>query len=460
MRKTLEAPFDGVNSMSSKPLHRRAAFAALALVAFASPQALAQAYQQLHFNLPERIGSIAWDASSDAGRTRYSFHVPEEAFDLRVAMTNASLAGNASLVVRHGDGTVVCTGRQVAGEVICERYEQLKAGMHYIDLVTGAGQEERVDVAFVPVLEFVAEMPEGRPFQFANLVAFHDSFNAPTCLESRHAQVVEGAPLAEAACLPMGNQQQWKFEALGGGDFAIRNLHNASCLATESESTEIGARVVESRCDGRASQVWRILGAGGYTYHTKLANMHAGRCLDFRDGTAKLVHCGDDAPHAPLWFLRDDDDRGKHVQPKSGGMFPVVRGGLCMSDDGRWVALGDCANAATSRYEVGPSYFAGTGDPGDGQFMIGSVDNPYWQQCVTVTDWGDGYRYASMTECDAADSRQRWTLAADANDWQFRNVGTGECLNAQYGTAHAGTRLITWPCAPGSDNARWRYVGK
>lgn len=411
--------------------------------------ASAQTHQPLIFFFDESLTVKAHDVSSDTGNTHYYFDVPAEAFDLRVSLTNAGGAAGASVVVHRDSptGERVCTGEQVGDEVVCARMEPLIAGRYFVDATTGAGRSGLLTAAVVPMLETVTSLPT-RPVQLAHRTAYYNT-DAPTCLETRAA----GATMSESPCMPVGNQQQWRFESIGNDNVRIRNANSQRCLAPEGAI--LGARVVESACDGRASQAWHLLGAAGDTHYVLIANQEAGRCLDFSDNEAKLVHCGNDAPNVPAWTLRRDEKRIK-AQPVEGGWLSVARGGLCMRDDDRWASLGDCADETNARYLFAPAYYMGPGEPGDGRYVIASaVDDP--SLCVSTLDWPDGHRYAAMAPC-SDDVSQVWTLVADGADWQFRNERTGQCLNAKDGQGSPGTRLITWACAPSSDNARWRYL--
>lgn len=438
------------------------ACALLAACCIVSPHASASSqppappeWQPLYFSHEDSNTALAHDVSSETGNTRYYFDVPNENVSaLHVSLTDAGGVAGTSFVLYRGTpgGTVACNG-VLSGDAKKCGLVAPTPGRYYIEAATAPAHAELLAVSFVREMKHI-QVPVLRPFQLAARTDFYTE-DTPHCLESRHSQAVESKPIAEALCLPMGGPQQWQFEAVGHMKYRIRNIASGVCLSTENEGTAVGTRVVEAGCNSRASQTWLVYGSGGFRQYALLFNEHSGECLDFQGGEARIGNCNRVGGSHAAWAVRDEEDRMKSF-PLTGGALEVLRGLRCASNDVRWVMLDTCGPPNT-RYLFAPTHYFGGGQEGDGQFVIAEANGDD-SRCMTVIDHPDGYRYANMADCDTTDVGQRWSLVADVAHWQLRNARTGQCLNAKGGASEKGTLLITWACAPSSDNARWRYL--
>jgi hypothetical protein len=436
-----------------------AVFAACCIVSTrasaASPLPPPPEWHQLYFSHEDSNTALAHDVSSETGNTKYYFDLPQHIASLHVSLTDAGGVAGTSFVMRHGSptGKVVCQGVQSGDAKKCGLVGPREAGRYFIEATTAPAHAELLAVSYVlPFVDF--EVPEGRPFSLAARTAFH-SEDTPHCLESRNPQSVQGKPIAEALCLPMGGPQQWMFEYAGYMRSRIRNVASGLCLGTENQGTAIGTRVVELACIHHSTQIWHVSGSGGFRQYARLYNEAADECLEFQGGEARIGECYRAGGNHAAWAIRGEEERMKSF-PLTGGVLEVLRGLRCASNDVRWVMLDTCGPPNT-RYLFAPTHYFGGGQEGDGQFVIAEANGDD-SRCMTVIDHPDGFRYANMADCDTTDLGQRWSLVADVAHWQLRNARTGQCLNAKGGASEKGTLLITWACAPSSDNARWRYL--
>ena len=271
--------------------------------------------------------------------------------------------------------------------------------------------------------------------------------NPVQCLHESQSQT----PVQTAGCTAVGNHQAWQFKWRGNREFEIRNLRTGGCLDVEGASTYRGARVIDWPCHGGANQRWQVLGRSDYAEdHVLLRSVHGGLCAETENGELRMRDCHVEAGGVPVFRMVYHVDRW--ARQGEGIPMRVVRGGRCAGHDGSRVFLADCGAPNTRFYHY-------SADQVLGSFHLAT--SPRFQQCMTVERASDGYDYAVMRACSWSNednSPQHWTLEESGNAWQYRNRASGLCLNAQWGQAHAGTRLIAWPCAPASDNARWWYA--
>jgi hypothetical protein len=268
-----------------------------------------------------------------------------------------------------------------------------------------------------------------------------------TCLHSERAH----ASVATATCTVVGAQQTWMFRRTAIPlMFEIYNLRTGGCLDVEGANRSRGALVLDWPCHGGLQQRWRVLARGEYERsHVLLQSVHSGLCIESENGALRMRDCYAEQGGVPVFSLLYSIQRVARQSP-NGSPIQVVRGGLCMGQDGTRTFLAGC-HAAGTRFWFEPENLV------DSTFRLAT--SKALDQCVVVERAVDGYDYAVMRSCSDARARKDfWRLDASGNAWQYRHMPTGRCLNAQFGMAHAGTRLIVWPCAPASDNARWYYA--
>ena len=267
------------------------------------------------------------------------------------------------------------------------------------------------------------------------------------CLHSRDPQV----GVASTTCMVVGAQQHWMFRNTAIPlTYEIYNVRTGGCLDVEGASRARGALVLDWPCHGGLNQRWRVLARGEYERsHVLLQSVHSGLCIEAENGALRMRDCYAEQGGVPVFSLLYQAQREARQSPNA-SPIQVVRGGLCMGHDGTRTFLSGC-QAAGTRFWFAPLSLV------DGTFPLAT--SKALNQCVVVERAADGYDYAVMRSCNDAWARKEfWRLDASGNAWQYRHIPTGRCLNAQFGTAHAGTRLIVWPCAPASDNARWYYA--
>lgn len=268
-----------------------------------------------------------------------------------------------------------------------------------------------------------------------------------TCLHESQSKT----PVQATGCTAVGNHQTWQFMWRGNRQFEIRNVRTGGCLDIEGASTWRGARVIDWPCHGGTNQRWQVLGRGSYAYdHVVLRSVHNGLCAETENGELRMRDCYAEVGGVPVFRMVEAIER--RARQGEGVPLRVVGGGRCAGHDGSRVFLADCGANNTRFYHYGANSVLGS-------FHLSTSSR--FQQCMSVERASDGYDYAVMRACSSANdghSPQQWTLEESGNAWQYRNLASGLCLNAQWGNAHAGTRLIAWPCAPASDNARWWYA--
>jgi hypothetical protein len=74
-----------------------------------------------------------------------------------------------------------------------------------------------------------------------------------------------------------GTNQQWAFEAVGGGYYRIVNQFSGKCLDVAAASTADGANIIQYACNGTTNQQWQMVTTGSYF---QLVARHSGKCLD------------------------------------------------------------------------------------------------------------------------------------------------------------------------------------
>lgn len=267
------------------------------------------------------------------------------------------------------------------------------------------------------------------------------------CLHSEYA----GASVASTTCMVVGAQQNWLFRNTGiDKTYEIYNPRTNGCLDVEGASRSRGALVLDWPCHGGINQKWRVLARAQYERsHVVLQSAHSGLCIESENGALRMRDCYAEQGGVPVFSMLWPGEREARQSP-NGSPIQVVRGGLCMGHDGTRTFLSGC-HAMGTRFWFESVWLA------DSTFLLAT--SSALAQCVVVERATDGFDYAVMRSCSDARARKEfWRLDASSNAWQYRHIPTGRCLNAQFGTAHAGTRLIVWPCAPASNNARWYYA--
>ena len=285
----------------------------------------------------------------------------------------------------------------------------------------------------------VAISPRG-PMQFERA-----GLSMPTvCLASEGSRNV----VAAASCMVVGDQQGWILVPTADKTiYEVRSLRTSGCLDVEHEHGYVGARVLDYPCHGRKNQHWRVLATSASALdRVLLQSMHSGLCVEAYGFRAVMSECRPTDVGGPAFRLRKPserwgaEDRGAHLR--------VLRGVRCLAQDGTRAFLADC-NESTTFYFLSEGDYAPT---------IRLATSPSRARCLAVADRAsDGYDYVVVAPCNELEASQHWFPEKVGHAWQYRNLATGACLNAQFGDAHASTRLITWPCTPSSDNAQWWY---
>jgi hypothetical protein len=267
------------------------------------------------------------------------------------------------------------------------------------------------------------------------------------CLHSENPRT----SVAATTCMVVGAQQNWMFRSTAIPlMYEIYNPRTGGCLDVEGASRARGALVFDWPCHGGLNQRWRVLARAEHELqHVLLQSVHSGLCIEAESGALRMRDCHAEQGGVPVFSLVWPTQREARQSPNA-SPIQVVRGGLCMAHDGTRTFLSGCQAAGTRFWFQPVDLVAST-------FRLAT--SKALNQCVVVERAADGYDYAVMRSCNDAWARKDfWRLDASGNAWQYRHMPTGRCLNAQFGTAHAGTRLIVWPCAPASDNARWYYA--
>jgi len=262
-----------------------------------------------------------------------------------------------------------------------------------------------------------------------------------SCLESSASP---DGRLRQRACRMAGLDQMWRFQPTSDGAYRVVNMRSNKCLDVEWGATWQFGRVLEWPCHGQANQRWDVsLRSNGISHEVMLRSRQSGLCLDMAGGIAVQTPCNLATRTGAIWSGRTNRT-GMVRAPGASESLSVVRGGLCANNVLGSLFLSACS-PATNVWLV-PLYETSE------YFRIQSND---FKQCMT-TQWHAGWQHAVMRPCTAyAGGHEQWQLIDSNGAWMFRHISTGQCLNAQHGTAYAGTRLIVWPCAPASDNARW-----
>lgn len=103
------------------------------------------------------------------------------------------------------------------------------------------------------------------------------------CLSVVNASTAEGAAVIQSACNGSASQQ-WQFRPRGSR-FQLVAQHSGKCLTVFADSTGDGAQTVQTRCKGNESDqlfAFRSLGKG-YT----IVGMHSGKCLVSEGGSSQ-----------------------------------------------------------------------------------------------------------------------------------------------------------------------------
>jgi hypothetical protein len=120
---------------------------------------------------------------------------------------------------------------------------------------------------------------------------YHQQMNRQTseCLDVTGAATYHAASVGVWRCVGADNQQ-WRFEYLGGGYYQIRVLHSGMCLDVAYASQAAGAQVVQAVCTpGNLNQQWRRAYVDSVWY--QLVARHSGMCLD-KTGWGSAVQWG------------------------------------------------------------------------------------------------------------------------------------------------------------------------
>jgi O-glycosyl hydrolase len=75
-----------------------------------------------------------------------------------------------------------------------------------------------------------------------------------------------------------GNNQRWRFESAGNGNYYIRVKSTQMCLATENNSTGDGVKVAQRAMVNANEFKWTVTSVGGGFY--KIINLNSGKALD------------------------------------------------------------------------------------------------------------------------------------------------------------------------------------
>ncbi|WP_437611961.1 RICIN domain-containing protein [Sorangium sp. So ce834] len=75
-----------------------------------------------------------------------------------------------------------------------------------------------------------------------------------------------------------GTNQQFRFEAVDGGYYRIRNVHSDKCLDVRSASTADGAAIVQYTCHDNPNQQWSVTEAGGGA--VRITSRLSGKVID------------------------------------------------------------------------------------------------------------------------------------------------------------------------------------
>jgi hypothetical protein len=310
-----------------------------------------------------------------------------------------------------------------------------------------------VSLALIAALMPMRAMAQAKPLQpiyayiFDSVQIERKLSQGRACLHSENT----GASVAATTCMAVGMQQTWMFRNAGiDKTYQIYNPRTEGCLDVEGASRSRGALVLDWPCHGGANQKWRLLARGpGDVSHVAFQSADSGLCIEAENGALRMRDCYAEQGGVPVFSMLYAPHRTTR-QSTGGSPIQVVNGGLCVGHDGTRTFLSGC-HATGTRFWFEPVRFS------ESTFLLAT--SKALSQCVVVERATDGYDYAVMRGCgDAKARKDYWRLDASGSAWQYRHMPTGRCLNAQFGTAHAGTRLIVWPCAPATNNARWYYA--
>lgn len=112
-----------------------------------------------------------------------------------------------------------------------------------LTVVIGPGQSRQVQPR---------PSPSPSPASADSLVVRHSN----KCLDVEGASTADGAPVMQSTCQGKASQQ-WRLLLLGNGYSEIRAGQSDKCLDVAEASTDDGALVILFPCEGSANQQWK-----------------------------------------------------------------------------------------------------------------------------------------------------------------------------------------------------------